>query len=192
MSETPSEIIQGWKVRATPDYFSMFQSLWVAFNAWYKDWWLSAHSLSSSTRDRDYIEKLKLSWSHNRIYTNFSNLLVDDSKWATFRFYLQDLDAALKNISFENNIDKEFRNTAASTITSFRMVKTIFDRKEYQRPTPARSLDTTYELCLFQATIEILYTVRNKFFHGERSPNEQNLRVVKDAYHVLYALMENI
>ncbi len=192
MTDTPSDIIKWWKDRATPDYFSMFQSLWVAFNAWYKDWWLSSHSLWPNGRDRDFIDKLKLWGSHNRMFTNFSQLISDQHKWANFRFHLEELDTSLKSIGFENDIDKEFRKIAKANIHNFRMIKSIFDRKEFQSPTPNRLLWPDYEEYLFQATIENLYTIRNKFFHGEKSTNEQNLRVVKNAYQVLYSLIENI
>ncbi|CAH0999369.1 hypothetical protein LEM8419_00667 [Neolewinella maritima] len=43
-----------------------------------------------------------------------------------------------------------------------------------------------------QAVIELLYTLRNKLFHGEIQPTRQNLSVYEPAYFILRSLLKDI
>jgi hypothetical protein len=170
------------------EYITPFLKLWLSFNAWYKQ--DSEHEGSIRT-DRDAINKYKLD---GRIKHHFKLLMKDNSdKGMNFKEALSNLANHLhKNYSL---LDKEGKSINYNPIYEGVF---FYDTKKpkgiiiYSLPNYVE-LDVAFEDAFFSKTIEIIYAIRCQLMHGDFDlDNKYFVELVKNAYLVLYPIMEEI
>lgn len=189
-----------WFAKAKIDYFAPFVNLWLSCNAWYMD-----HYSELDKRDRTHIDKVKSDYSsRNHIYKQFKKLLDGDAKESQiFKSNIQQLhfalndasivsDDALGVISFESAIcDYIHKDIRTNLIKSPRIKKdgTVFEAETMD----VLKLETIYITSdiekVFAGLFEIIYQVRNCLIHGHMNPGDNEYKVVKYCYLILYDLM---
>lgn len=188
-----------WFEKAKIDYFAPFVNLWLSCNAWYMD-----HYSELDKKDRTHIDKVKSDYSsRNHIFKQFKKLVEGDAKEnQIFKSNIQQLhfalnDAALVSdavgvISFENAIcDYDNRDKKVN------LIKTPHFNKDGSVSKAEKDevlkLDTIYIISdiekVFAGLFEIIYQVRNCLIHGHMNPGDNEYKVVKYCYLILYDLM---
>jgi len=193
---SPTTNISDWKRRGQVDYFSLFISLWLSFNAWFKDWWLAKWvAVSWTWKDRDFIVKLKdiCDWS-NKMYSKFSQYMDDDSlRWVNFKTHLAWFCDSLESLSLVNSWINVSYSWAwiewewASKV--FEDVLTVKKRWIIKLTDNIRFVDD--KNLIFRATIENIYQVRCMLIHWDLDAWDGSHRVIQYAYLVLNDLTED-
>lgn len=188
-----------WFAKAKIDYFAPFVNLWLSCNAWYMD-----HYSELDKKDRTHIDKVKSDYTpRNHIYKHFKKLLEGDAKEnQIFKSNIQQLHFALNDasltseaigvISFESAVcDFTNKNNKTNLIQSPHIKK---DGSVYEaEKANVLKLESIYIISdtekIFAGLFEIIYQVRNCLIHGHMNPGDNEYRVVKYCYLILYDLM---
>ena len=195
----PTDYKKEWMEKSSIDYFSLFISLWLACNSWYK-----SHYSEINGTDRDFINKLKTDNSgRNHLYDKYCNLIdKDDKTGMAFRTNIELLhyslgQAILKSdkigwCSFELAVtDYNDKDNPEKLIETPR---TNQDGSVHADDEPnVIKLDKIYitsnENKFFAGLFEIIYQVRNMLVHGQLNPDKDGHDVVKYCYLILWDLM---
>jgi len=162
MKEEDLNKIKMWYYKSEIDYFSSFTTLWIAFNAFYKEKFKKG-------KDFENIKSLVEDGKWKKIY----NKLLDSKE--NFRIDVKDLKEELDAEPLSNDkgspkLDND-KDSPKSLITG--------------RAYPINVEDIHKMDQLF----DVLYTIRNNLFHGDKSPSffaERDQRLVKFAYKILH------
>ena len=191
-------IYQLWKQRAEIDYIPPFMALWLALNAWMKNY----SGLSPGRTDRDGLEELKR--SDSVLFDRFAELIgAQNIDGTLFRGYLGELHQTL--VKAQISYDRR------SQIISFDCCMIEWNNG---RPTfasiVAEKVDGTFEIGqseinlgddlwiastpeqLFAVYIEIVYQIRCALFHGDFAPTAENSEVIRHLYLTLSMIMEDV
>lgn len=193
-----SENISKWKAQAEVDYFSLFVPLWLSFNSWFRD------KFNSEKSDRHKIDAIKSSFT-SKVFYKFQSYYVSDKneplKAKILKSHLGELNKALENskLKYEGTENKlTFRNILIDRDKSGNkandsysdITRYINQKKKFLIYDGLYFTDHTETV--FKAVIEVLYQVRCALFHGDLVPNQDNFRVVKYCYLILFDLMEEV
>ena len=164
MNLETKEKIKGWFYKSEPDYFSSFTTLWIAFNAYYKAYY-SYRGGDRNFNNRRGIDKIKESKEHYELVKE----LVKKS--GDFRRNLRSLAHELKGQPLQN----------------------MQNRKELKLPEEALDSNSEISSDFYRALVEIIYTIRNNMFHGDKEiVSERDRRLVELAYKILHGFMSEI
>lgn len=188
-----------WMEKSSIDYFSIFISLWLACNSWYR-----SHYSEIGSNDRDLINKIKTDDSgRNHLYYNFSDLIeIDDKRGIEFRTNVELLHYSLERANLRpDNINAcSFRqavtdyNNRNSPVNLIEDPQINADGSVHANDEPnVIKLDRIYitsdMIMFFAGLFEIIYQVRNLLIHGKLNPSDDEHDVVKYCYLVLWDLM---
>lgn len=188
--------ISDWKKRSQVDYFSLFIALWLSFNAWFKDWWVTKWVAPTwSANDRPFILKLKeVCDGSNKMYAKFTAFIdSSDLRWLNFKTHLAWLYQALESQSLSNqSIDVSFRNAWISWDWTTKVFKTIITTKVRGVIKLTDSLNFIDDKdSIFRALMENIYQIRCMLVHGDLEASDWNHRIIQYAYLVLNDLTED-
>ena len=188
-----------WMDKSSVDYFPIFISLWLACNSWYK-----FHYSEISDSDRNVINEIKKDYSgRNHLYENFINLIeTDDRNGTQFRTNVELLHYYL---------DRANLQPERISACSFQQAVTDYNNKENLEnliENPRKNTDgsvhanddpnvikldkiyiTSDTEKFFAGLFEIIYQVRNMLIHGNLNPENDEHKVIKYCYLILWDLM---
>lgn len=191
-------IYQLWKQRAEIDYIPPFMALWLALNAWMKDY----SGLSPDRTDRDGLEELKR--NDSVLFDRFAELIGAQGIDGTlFRGYLGELHHTLvkAHISYDRRPQiisfdccmiewNNGRPTFASIVAEKVDGPFEIGRSEINLGDDLWIASTPEQL--FAVYIEIVYQIRCALFHGDFAPTAENREVIRHLYLTLSMIMEDV
>lgn len=158
------KLIRNWHEKATTeDYFSKFVFEYLSFNAI-----IRKYVDSTSNRDREAIQRLKMNYDLKQEYLEKTNGNKE----------LEELLTYLKENPLEESEDLKWWNCSQLTRCS--------DNRSGKRK--RGSLRNVKD---WENIVELIYYVRNHLFHGGKDPeNERDQYLVEHAYKLLRPLVE--
>ncbi len=197
-----------WFKKANINYVSAFINLWLAFNSLYKNLYLNNSNLRT---DRDYINAIKLeqvNWedfsNHLCLFNQFKRLWEEESnEWKEFRLYLGELILKFSWLGIGN--DKIKKNEYLKPQMNWQVLnelsfKEIIHPKNFQLKRKPKGYKKLKEKCyvidepekIWPYLIEVIYMIRNKLFHWELEPTEENLHIIRLCYNILFLIIKDI
>lgn len=181
-----------WRAKAEVDYFPQLVILWLSTNSWYR----SHYSDIESRKDRDFLNQLRSDRTgRNKLFSRCKKLFTPDNPKDHAEFIsnveamyfalnrgelLWDEEDSGSKISFENCLFVPSPKTYGSLVinkhaSGIKISETL------------KLIDDTS--AVFNGFLEIIYQIRCQLVHGQMEPTEENHEIVKQAYFLLYALM---
>lgn len=197
----PHENVASWKDKAEIDYFPLFFSLWLSFNAWMRN------ELGKQPHDKQLIERLIATdrkSTEGKLKDEFMGLMTSaDANGNTFRGHFAELHKALANAGFcrrgearqETNSYISFENCYVGKDASGESIFASIIKKEKQREKIRLEenlfIDSDGER-VFAGYIMTLYEIRCFLFHGDMMPTKKNGRVIMYFYLTLSMVMQGV
>jgi hypothetical protein len=155
--------IEGWFYTSGQDNFSSFATLWIAFNAYYKDFYQRQGNVRSHANDRARIENIKSS----------------DEHWQLFKSLISEPEFAAQIKGLKDEIKHQ-------------PLRKMEDNREFQLPDDDESV-VALSMGFYSELMEIVYQIRNNLFHGEKEiVSERDRKLVTLAYGILHRFMAEI
>lgn len=156
--------VMAWFYKSEPDYFTSFTTLWISFNAYYKAYYQENRASLNEFIDRKGIEKIKESNEHYNLLKELAR------KEPSLRKLLKSLADELKNSPLQNMHNGKRLNLPGESL-----------------------IDANISRDYYKKLIEILYTIRNNMFHGDKEIiSHRDKKLVTLAYKLLHEFMKAI
>ncbi|HBR13961.1 MAG TPA: hypothetical protein DD723_00225 [Candidatus Omnitrophica bacterium] len=187
-----------WKDLSQIDYFGLFIKNWLAFNSWYRGHHPNLES------DRHCIEAIKNTQdARNSAYIIFNRLLTGTGKDAiSFRDNLDGLATSLSRVTL--TVPPRGTPTVPAYIGALSFNNALIDKSSTNYQNLIRTSGQHHKISigsifviddsetLYKGSLELIYQIRCLLFHGDLEPSDENHQIVKYAYLVINAIMENL